>query len=165
MALAYVGLGGNLRRTGRNFRAALREMKKIPSARMTGASRVYVSPPLGCPGAQPDYLNLAARLQTFAPPRRVFRSLRRLEFRVQKRRRRRNAPRVLDADYLAHGAALLRGRTLRLPHPRMGGRAFVLAPLAELTGADFSGMRNAAALAQALPRLTALQNTRPLTRQ
>ena len=165
MATAYVGLGGNLRRTGRGFRAALREMKKIPSARMAGASRVYVSPPLGCPGAQPDYLNAAAQLQTFAPPRRLFRSLRRLEFRIQKRRRRRNAPRVLDADYLAHGAAVLRGRVLRLPHPRMSGRAFVLAPLAELAGRDFSGMRNAESLAKALPRLTAAQDIRPLSKQ
>ena len=162
MTMAYVGLGGNLRQTGRGVRAALREMKKIPSARMAGASRIYVSPPLGCPGAQPDYLNLAAQLQTLAPPRRVFRSLRRLEFRIQKRRRRRNAPRILDADYLAHGAAFLRGRVLRLPHPRMSGRAFVLAPLAELVGRDFSGMRNADALAKALPKLAAAQNIRPL---
>lgn len=165
MALAFIGLGGNRRQTRRSMRAAERALKKIPAARLTGFSRVFVSAPLGCPGRQPDYRNAAARLQTNAPPRRLFSRLRRMEARLQRRRRRRNAPRILDADYLAHGAAILRGRVLRLPHPRMALRAFVLMPLAELAGADFAGMRDAERLARALPRARAAQSIHPAAEQ
>ena len=104
---------------------------------MAGVSRVFVSPPLGCPGNQPHYRNAAAKLQTLSPPRRIFSALRGIEARMQKRFRRRNAPRVLDADYLSHGAAILRGRSLRLPHPRMSARAFVPGAAFGTGGAGF----------------------------
>lgn len=161
MALAYIGLGGNRRQTRRVLGAAARALKKIPSARMAGVSRVFISPPLGCPGSQPHYRNTAAKLQTASSPRRIFSALRGIESRMQKRFRRRNAPRILDADYLTHGAAILRGRSLRLPHPRMAARAFVLAPLAELAGRDFSGVPKSATLARALPQISAAQKIRP----
>ena len=161
MALAFIGLGGNRGQTRRGMRLAARALKKVPSSRLSGFSRVFVSAPLGCPGAQADYCNAAARLQTRLPPRRVFCHLRRMELRLQRRRRRRNAPRILDLDYLAHGAAILRGRVLCLPHPRMAVRAFVLAPLAELAGRDFAGLRGATNLARALPEMTATQKIRP----
>lgn len=164
MARAFVGLGGNRRQTPRALRAALRALKKLPGARLAGASRVYRTAPLNCPGAQPDYLNAVAELRATAPPRRVFGRLRTLERRLQKRPRRRNAPRAIDLDYLAHGAALSHGKTLRLPHPRMAARAFVLAPLAELTGKNFAALRNAPKLARALPKTTATQPIRPTTK-
>ena len=161
MAFCYVGLGGNRRQTRRGLRVAARLLRKIPSARMTGLSRVFVSRPLGCPGSQPDYLNAAAGLQTFAPPLRIFRCLRRIERCLQKRRRRRNAPRILDADYLSHGAAVMRGRFLRLPHPRMTGRAFVLEPLSELAGRRFTGLRRASTMAKSRAKLTTAQGVFP----
>ena len=165
MTLAYVGLGGNRRRTGRGVSAALRALRKIPSARLAGVSRIFISAPLDCPGRQADYRNLAARLQTRTPPRRMFRHFRRIESGAQRRPRRRNAPRILDADYLAHGRAILRGRILRLPHPRMARRAFVLAPLAQLAGRHFAGFRGAADLSRALPILLRAQEIRPAARR
>jgi 2-amino-4-hydroxy-6-hydroxymethyldihydropteridine diphosphokinase len=43
-----------------------------------------------------------------------------------------NAPRSLDLDLLLMGAACIEGPRLRLPHPRMWKRSFVLEPLAEI---------------------------------
>ena len=41
-------------------------------------------------------------------------------------------PRTLDLDLLLYGAAEIDEPGLRIPHPRLGERAFVLAPLAEV---------------------------------
>ena len=162
MTFACVGLGGNRRKTPPALLFAESALRGIPSARLAGVSGAYVSAPVGCPGSQADYCNAAAMLQTVVPPRRIFASLRAIERRAQKRRRRKNAPRVLDADYLSHGTARLRSRILRLPHPRMGARAFVLAPLSELTGTDFAGIPRSDALSAALPKLLREQSVSPM---
>lgn len=55
--------------------------------------------------------------------------------------RRTSAPRFIDIDYLFHGNARMHSRHLTLPHPRLLRRAFVLRPLADITGGDFAGLR------------------------
>jgi 2-amino-4-hydroxy-6-hydroxymethyldihydropteridine diphosphokinase len=48
-------------------------------------------------------------------------------------RGRRNAPRTLDLDLIAWGDLIIEdGGGLEIPHPRLAGRAFVLAPLSEI---------------------------------
>jgi 7,8-dihydro-6-hydroxymethylpterin-pyrophosphokinase len=44
----------------------------------------------------------------------------------------RNAPRVIDMDILFYGAAVISGPSLRVPHPGIAERAFVLVPLDEV---------------------------------
>lgn len=151
MTFAHVGMGGNQAR--RHLLHAVRLCKKIPGARLEQASPIYSSAPVGCPGRQPDYYNGALRLQTALSPRQLFLRLQRVERRIQRRRRAKNAPRRLDLDYLAHGSARLRGPFLALPHPRMHLRAFVLAPLSDVAGANFAGLPRAADLRAAQRRL------------
>jgi 2-amino-4-hydroxy-6-hydroxymethyldihydropteridine diphosphokinase len=55
-----------------------------------------------------------------------------IEARFGRRRRARWEARRLDLDLLALGAIRLREPRLRLPHPRMMERAFVLVPLLEV---------------------------------
>ena len=47
----------------------------------------------------------------------------------------RNAPRVIDIDILFYGDTILDEPDLRIPHPRLHEREFVLVPLCELNGA------------------------------
>ena len=143
MTRAFVGLGGNSVRASRHLSHALRRLRRNVRARFVGASAVYQTAPQGCPGRQRDYCNCVVELQTVQSPRRLFLELQKMERDIQRRRRRRNAPRRLDADYLLHGRARLRAAALTLPHPRMLSRAFVLTPLAEITGDNFTGLRNA----------------------
>lgn len=152
MTRAYVGLGGNSAPGARCLARAVLLLKKIPGARLTASSPVYASAPLGCPGRQREYCNSVVEMQTALPPRRLLQKLQQLEYRVQRRRRRRNAPRRLDLDYLLHGGVCLRSSALTLPHPRMLGRAFVLLPLADLAGKHYTGLRHAERLRAARRR-------------
>ncbi|MGI9306091.1 MAG: 2-amino-4-hydroxy-6-hydroxymethyldihydropteridine diphosphokinase [Gammaproteobacteria bacterium] len=152
MTLARIGLGGNSVSARQDLARAAQMLAKLPGTRLAAFSPVYASAPVGCPGRQREYCNAAATLQTTLAPRRVFGMLQKLERRIQRRRRRRNAPRRLDLDYLLHGAAVLRGKSLCLPHPRMRRRAFVLLPLADISGKFYAGLPNARALCEARGR-------------
>jgi 2-amino-4-hydroxy-6-hydroxymethyldihydropteridine diphosphokinase len=44
----------------------------------------------------------------------------------------RNGPRILDLDLLLYGDEVLETPELRVPHPRLHERLFVLVPLAEI---------------------------------
>lgn len=146
MTFAYIGLGGNDIRARRHLARAARMISALPGMRPVAESPLYRSSPVGCPGRQREYCNAVLKLQTSLPPSRVFLRLRKVEKTIQRRRRKRNAPRKSDIDYLAHGAARLRRVFLTLPHPRMHSRAFVLEPLADVAGANYAGLRGAAQL-------------------
>lgn len=96
--------------------------------------------PVGGPPGQPPYLNavLLARLAAAVPgvcwpePTRLLARLQQLEAAFGRERRERWGPRRLDLDLLWCGAVASSGPELELPHPRLGERAFVLAPLAAI---------------------------------
>ncbi len=138
MTYAYICLGANLCRPQRQVHSALRLLRFLPSSRLSAVSPLYISAPVGCVGNQPQYCNAVAELQTRQTPRQIHKKLIKLEKSIQQRRRRRNAPRLLDIDYLLHGMARFSSPRLTLPHPRMEKRAFVLRPLADIVGKNFS---------------------------
>ncbi len=149
MTRAFIGLGGNAPSGVKYLKDAARKLRCLPGARLKTISPVYISEPLNCPGRQPEYYNCVIELQVVNHPRRLFIALQKTEHAIQRRRRRRNAPRRLDIDYLSHGNARLQNVLLTLPHPRMFQRAFVLLPLADIVGKDYTNMPNAAKLCAA----------------
>lgn len=97
--------------------------------------------PVGGPPGQPPYLNavLLARLASapvpaapWPDPTGLLARLLQLEAAFGRERRERWGPRRLDLDLLWCGAMACPGPELVLPHPRLGERAFVLAPLAAI---------------------------------
>jgi 2-amino-4-hydroxy-6-hydroxymethyldihydropteridine diphosphokinase len=98
-------------------------------------SPLFRTAPVGGPPDQPDYLNavlLLGPLQGDPQPQGLLEALQDLERRFGRERRERWGPRLLDLDLLWCGERVLRGEPLELPHPRLAGRAFVLAPLAAI---------------------------------
>lgn len=117
--------------------------------------------PVGGPPGQPPYLNavLLARRGpasrpdvTWPDPLALLGRLLQLEAAFGRVRRQRWGPRSLDLDLLWCGEHLCRRPELVLPHPRLGERTFVLAPLAaidphrHLPGGDGSVAERLAAL-------------------
>ncbi len=82
---------------------------------------------------QPDFLNAVATGRTVLPPLDLLRLLRRLEAAAGRLRSGApNGPRPLDLDLLLYGDRRIDLPELVVPHPRLGERRFVLAPLADL---------------------------------
>jgi len=131
MTLAYVGLGANIGEPRRQLQTALKELNGLPKTRMTAASGLYRSAPVGHPD-QPDFLNAVVELDTELSPDALLDNLQEIETAHGRERPFAGAPRTLDLDLLLYGDAALATPRLTVPHPRMHERAFVLKPLAEI---------------------------------
>jgi 2-amino-4-hydroxy-6-hydroxymethyldihydropteridine diphosphokinase len=133
MTRAYVGLGANLGDRERTIRAALAELDGTPGVEVADVSRLVETEPVGYLD-QPRFLNGAAALETSLPARELLDLLLAVERRFGRDREGvpPQGPRTLDLDLLLYGAARIEEPGLRIPHPRLHERRFVLEPLAEL---------------------------------
>jgi len=134
MTVSYVALGANLGELRRQLETAIEEIKHLPATRFVRASGFYRSAPLGY-ADQPDFLNAVVQLETGLPPEGLLDRLQEIEHRHGRERPFPGAPRTLDLDLLLYGEQVVATPRLRLPHPRMHERAFVLLPLLELDSA------------------------------
>ena len=132
---AWIGIGSNLDTPEEHVRRAADALDAIESTHLVTCSRLYRSPPWGAVG-QPDFVNAVAHLTTARTARLLLEALLRIE-RAHGRRRDvgRWGPRTLDLDLLVYGDQIIDESDLRVPHPHIGERAFVLLPLVEIAPA------------------------------
>lgn len=130
-SLAYIGLGSNLDRPAQQVATALDELDALPLTRISVASPLYTSRPVG-PQDQPDFVNAVAALETHLSPLALLDQLQALEQRHRRRRERHWGPRTLDLDVLLFNTTLIEHPRLQVPHPYMHERAFVLRPLLDI---------------------------------
>ncbi len=131
MTVAYVGIGSNLDDPRAQVLGALKALDQLPHTRVVKRSSLYRSAPIGHT-AQPDFINAVAQLETGLPAERLLAELQEIEARHGRKRSFPNAPRTLDLDLLLYGNRSLDLPHLKVPHPRMHERAFVLRPLMEI---------------------------------
>lgn len=131
MTVAYIGLGSNLDGPVDQLNTAVKALGGLPDSRLDAVSPYYANPPMG-PQDQPDFVNGVARLLTGLAPLELLDALQRIERQQGRVRRRRWGERSLDLDLLLYGNLRLDLPRLRVPHPGLRERAFVLRPLADL---------------------------------
>ena len=130
--LAYIGIGSNLDDPERQVRAAIHALMHLPRSTFVRASRLYRTAPWG-KADQPEFVNAAVAVSTELLPRELLAALLAIERACGRERDgERWGPRVLDLDILVYGDARIDEPGLRVPHPRLAERAFVLLPLADL---------------------------------
>jgi 2-amino-4-hydroxy-6-hydroxymethyldihydropteridine diphosphokinase len=129
---AYVGLGANLGDREASLRAALERLGETPGIKVIAVSSFRETEPVGYLD-QPRFLNGAVALETELPPRALLEALLAVERSLGRTRDGpRFGPRTIDLDLLAYGEEAVDEPGLRVPHPRLGERAFALEPLVEL---------------------------------
>lgn len=126
--LVLLGLGSNLGDRERTLRRAVVTLARFGAARV---ALLYRSPAVGDPGGA-EFLNTALALDTALAADALLAVGKRLELLAGRRRARRWAARALDVDVLYDAAGESSRPELRLPHPHLRERGFVLAPLARL---------------------------------
>ena len=131
MPLAYVGLGSNLGDRRGLIREALKRMGRIDGVRVRKRSRIIETEAVGVT-AQPKFMNAVAEIETRLEPAPLLRHLRAVERALGRVRHERWGPRTIDLDLLLWDDRSVSTPRLKVPHPRMAERRFVLAPLAEL---------------------------------
>jgi len=128
---AYLGLGGNLGDPAAAISSALRAIHGTSGVEVARVSPLYRTPPWGVTD-QPDFLNAVAAVDTTFSARELLDLCLATESELKRVRDVRWGPRVIDIDLLLFGNETIEEEGLQVPHPRMMGRAFVLAPLTDI---------------------------------
>ena len=129
----------------------MNDLARIHGVSLIKRSCLYQTAPVDSSG--PDYVNAVVEVQTILTAPALLAQLQALEQGAGRERSFQNAPRTLDLDLLTYGEARIQSKTLTIPHPRMGQRAFVLVPLAEIAPHAVTVAQLQAVCAQRLLRL------------
>lgn len=127
----YIGLGSNLDNPTEHLRRALRELETLPQTQLIRASSLYRSRAVG-PGEQPHYINAVVQVSTQLAPEPLLDALQELEQQHQRQRLTHWGPRTLDLDILLYDDRHIDSERLKVPHPYLPERNFVLQPLLEI---------------------------------
>jgi len=136
--MILLGLGANLPSLAGPPQATLERALEELAAR--GARTVQRSPWYGArpvpASEQPDYVNGVAQLETALPAGELLAVLHQVERQFGRFRqglqREPNAARPIDLDLLAYGGLVVCEPGIKVPHPRLHLRSFVLAPLCDI---------------------------------
>ena len=138
---AFIGIGSNLGDRAANYREAIQRIAGLPVTRVVRQSSVYESEPVG--NVKGSFLNGVVEIETDLAADAMMRRLLAVERLMGRKRsggrrpvsRARYQSRVIDLDLLFFNKEIIDTRTLKVPHPRLHERRFVLAPMAELAPA------------------------------
>jgi 2-amino-4-hydroxy-6-hydroxymethyldihydropteridine diphosphokinase len=127
-----LGLGSNVGDRRAHLQAAVDALPSV-GVRVTAASSVYDTDPVGELLDQPSFLNACLLVETALEPLELLDAVKRLEAglgRVADGVR--HGPRAIDLDVLLLGDVELSHERMTLPHEQVLARRFVLIPALEL---------------------------------
>jgi len=129
---ALIALGGNIGDVKASFVSALSMLEK--SCCIIAKSKLYQTPALVDKGAkpQPDYFNAVVHVVTTLSPAALLSELHRIEAKHGRERKEHWGSRTLDLDLLDYEGEISTHAALKLPHPEIGHRMFVLLPLYDI---------------------------------
>lgn len=131
---AYVALGSNEGDRLENIRTARDLIAQIPMTCVSSCSRIYESEP-AYETDQDAFANAVIEIKTELAPLILLDELGKVELQLGRDRSgkaKANGPRPIDCDLLWMDNEVHGGDKLRLPHPGLGERDFVLVPLEDL---------------------------------
>ncbi|MGE5417606.1 MAG: 2-amino-4-hydroxy-6-hydroxymethyldihydropteridine diphosphokinase [Acidobacteriota bacterium] len=131
MTRAYIGLGSNLGKCEQNLSQARELLAIIPRSRAVKFSSVYRTAPWGKVD-QPDFFNQIGIIETELGAQELLTALLGIEKVMGRERFEKWGPRLIDLDILLFGDDIIDGPELKVPHPYLESRAFVIVPLLEI---------------------------------
>ena len=129
MPIIYIASGSNLGDRLANLQSAIVALP--PAVLPLDVSPVYETEPWGYTD-QPLFLNQVIKAETNLTPRELLAYLKSLEGNLGRQPTFKNGPRLIDLDLLFYADIVYESQNLRIPHPHLQERAFVLVPLADI---------------------------------
>ncbi len=128
----FIGIGSNLGDRRANCREARNRLGELPGTRVVKESSLYESEPHG--DAKTWFGNSVLEIETEFAPGELLKNLKQIETTMGRKRVRgkRWGSRIIDLDILFYDMEIIEKRNLKVPHPRLQNRRFVLVPLSEL---------------------------------
>lgn len=133
MHTVYLSLGSNLGDKEANIRGAIQYIAEL-IGRIDHQSALFVTEPWGFKSAN-TFVNAAVRIQTCLTPEAVLEETQRIERmmgRTEKSIGGHYKDRIIDIDILLYDNLHIDTPMLKIPHPLMHQRDFVMKPLGEI---------------------------------
>lgn len=127
-----IGLGTNLGNRKRNLDKAIELLNEHEAITIEKVSSIYETKPVGYT-KQDDFLNMVIKGTTQLKPSELLEACQQIERELGREDTIVNGPRIIDLDILVYNKENRQLDNLRIPHPRMHERAFVLIPLHEIS--------------------------------
>jgi 2-amino-4-hydroxy-6-hydroxymethyldihydropteridine diphosphokinase len=126
----YLGLGSNLGDRKENLRQACEFLESDYTTFVQGSS-IHETEPFGVED-QPKFLNMVCEIETELSPRDLLLFVKNIEKKLGRKKREKWGPREIDIDILYYGDLVVDEPDLKIPHPGIKERDFVLKPLEEI---------------------------------
>ncbi len=129
---AFIGIGSNLGDRRANCREARKSIQELPHTRVVKESSIYESEPHG--DAKTWFANSVVEVETELAANELLKRLLAIETTMGRKRvsGKRWGSRIIDLDILFFDNEIIAKRNLKVPHPELAKRRFVLIPLSEL---------------------------------
>ncbi len=130
MITLYIGIGSNLGDRKESCLRAIEELQRR-GIKVTKRSALYETEPWGVK-EQPRFINMVIEAETDQTPRKLLEIIKEIEREIGREETYRWGPRMIDLDILLYGDLIIDEPDLKIPHPHMLERDFVLRPLLEI---------------------------------
>lgn len=127
----YLGLGSNIGEKVKQLELARKMIDNINNLEVTRVSSYYLTAPWGKTD-QEDFVNQVIEATTSLAAEDLLKRLQEIEIKMGRHRNVKWGPRNIDLDILLYGDEVIDSPELRVPHPHMRQRLFVLIPLQEI---------------------------------
>ena len=132
----YLSLGSNMGDRAQYLKQALKELEKNPRIRVIKTSSLYESEPWGIISSNDQkfdwFLNQCVKIETSLEPLPLLSALEKIERKLGRTKKGEYKSRTIDIDILLYADKVIDLLVLKVPHPFMTKRKFVLIPLFEL---------------------------------
>jgi 2-amino-4-hydroxy-6-hydroxymethyldihydropteridine diphosphokinase len=129
--IAYIGIGSNLGDKLHHCEKAISEILKIDRHQLLAKSSFFKTEPVGYT-SQDWFINGVIKIETDLDPSELLRTLKTIEAQLGRTETFRWGPRAIDLDILFFDDIQIQTGELKIPHPLIQDRKFVLIPLAEI---------------------------------
>ncbi|MBI5634227.1 MAG: 2-amino-4-hydroxy-6-hydroxymethyldihydropteridine diphosphokinase [Nitrospirae bacterium] len=130
MSIVHIGIGSNLGNRQENCLEAIRLLEQHGLSVVKRSSMIETAP-WGVTD-QPYFINLAIEAETDLSPEELLLLLKSIEDAMGREKTAHWGPRVIDLDILFYDNRIIDSADLKIPHPHLHERDFVLIPLLEI---------------------------------
>jgi len=127
----FLSLGSNLEDKEKNLTRAISLLEK-EGVEILKMSSLYETQPVDFP-SQPWFYNQLVEVRTKANPEALLDLVKKIEQQMGRKRGQKKGTRIIDIDIILAEDSIIRKKELKIPHPRMQKRNFVLLPFVEIS--------------------------------
>ena len=131
MEIAYLGLGSNIGDKQSYLEQGIQMLSQQEGITVTKISSIYETAPWGYT-QQDDFMNLVVEIRTELIPEKLLAICQNIETSLGRTRTIKWGPRTIDIDILLYGEKVVDTENLKIPHPYLLERDFVVVPLVEI---------------------------------